>query len=66
MSSVLGIGWLQPDGSCEFRLNLEFPTPPTPVDYVLTIGLEHEALTTSWRIPSTGSTDNRFNVKLDE
>ena len=28
--SSLGIGWLLPNGSCEFRLNLEFPTPATP------------------------------------
>lgn len=49
-SGALGIGRLQPDGSCEFRLNLEFPTPPTPPDgYLITVSPADSPVTRTQR-----------------
>ncbi|OBB14628.1 hypothetical protein A5761_01615 [Mycolicibacterium setense] len=44
----LGIGWIRPDGSCEFRLNLEFPTPASPpYGYLITVSPTDSGLTRS-------------------
>jgi hypothetical protein len=66
--SVLGIGWEQSDGSCEFFLSLGFPTPsPTPAAYILSITPDKDprGSTTTWRIPTSEvSGGGRFRVNL--
>jgi hypothetical protein len=53
-SGVLGIGWLQHDGNCNFHVTLEFPTPPTPPHaYRITISPDGDALTTGANISSS-------------
>lgn len=62
---VLGIGWLQPDGTCEFRFTLDFPIPlTTPGGYLLAISPNGATYTATWKFDTRPVPGQRIQIEL--
>lgn len=64
-TGVLGIGRIQPDGSCAFRGTIDFATPEAGTAYRLTVSPTGSTLTSGWNFDAKQVTSSdRARVEL--
>jgi hypothetical protein len=65
--SVLGIGRLQQDGSCKFRVALSFPLPADePPTYRFTVSPVNDAFTRTIEVPSADIMSGHLRLPLQQ